>query len=100
MLRSGATNPFYRLQQSEDKKSKVGHLPLAIALLASTKLTLWLFIININYLLINTWTLELRGQTFDGYSHSCQVVANLSRSYPLLEGDLDYHANDIFTPFI
>lgn len=47
-----------------------------------------------------TWTLELRRQIFDGYSHSCQVVANLPRSYPFLERDLDYHVSDIFIPFI
>lgn len=47
-----------------------------------------------------TWNQELRRQTSHGWSHACQVVANLSRSCPSLEGDLDYHANYIFTPFI
>lgn len=52
-----------------------------------------------NYFVI-TWALELSRQTFDGYSYPCQVVANLSRSYAFLEGDLDYHANYIFTLFL
>lgn len=64
--------------------------------------SLWLLLSWLlqNKRFVMTWTLELSGQTFDGYFNSCRVVTNLSRSYTSLEGDLDYHATYIFTSFL